>query len=139
MTTIFKTQKHTTFARLMSILLLAFMGIAACYGGGALILDPSGKLLEMPLTLLTESNFPNYLVPGLILFLMIGLLSLLTIYFTITGNKYYPDLVFNQGFIQVGWIVVQIYLLQVFHFLQLVVVINGILLIILGAYVKKWK
>ena len=123
----------------MSVLLLAFMGIAACYGGGALILDPTGKLLEMPISLLIESNFPNYLVPGLILFLMIGILSLLTIYFTITGSRYYPDLIFNQGFIQVGWIVVQIYLLNMFHFLQLVVAINGILLIILGTYIKKWK
>ncbi len=55
------------------LFLLAFLGIGAIVGGGAFIISPSGKLTGMPLSMLNESPFNNYLVPGIILFFVIGL------------------------------------------------------------------
>ena len=63
------------------ISLLAFLGLGAIGGGGALIISPSGKLLGgLPLSILERSPFDNFLVPGIILFVVLGLIPCLLIY-----------------------------------------------------------
>lgn len=53
--------------------LLAFLGLGAIGGGGVLIISPSGKLIGMPLSMLSHSPFTNFLIPGIILFFVLGL------------------------------------------------------------------
>lgn len=68
-------------ARNIHIFLLVFLGISAIGGGGALILSPSGKLLGgLPLSLLKNSPFNDFLYPGIILFLVLGIFPCLVIY-----------------------------------------------------------
>lgn len=55
------------------MILLAFLGLGAIAGGGALIVSPTGNLLKMPLSLLEKSPFRSYLIPGIILFSVLGL------------------------------------------------------------------
>ena len=63
------------------IFLLAFLGISAIGGGGALIISPSGKLLGgLPLSILEHSPFINFLIPGIILFLVLGIFPWLVVY-----------------------------------------------------------
>lgn len=54
------------------LILLGFLGLGALGGGGALTISPSGRLLGMPLALLAPSPFRSFLVPGLILFIVLG-------------------------------------------------------------------
>jgi len=61
------------------LILLALLGLGAIVGGGALIISPSGELLSMPLSLLDKSPFDSYLIPGIILFLVLGLAPLMLI------------------------------------------------------------
>ncbi|WP_068787054.1 hypothetical protein [Paenibacillus phocaensis] len=56
--------------------LQGLLGIGAVFGGGALVLDPSGGLLGMPRDQMQVALFPDYLVPGLILLIVFGVLSL---------------------------------------------------------------
>ena len=46
--------------------------MGALYGGIALVIDPTGNLLQMPLSNLEGSPFTNYLFPGLILLFLLG-------------------------------------------------------------------
>jgi hypothetical protein len=67
-------------ARKVLFFLLSFLGISAIGGGGALIISPSGKLLGgLPLSILEQSPFDDFLVPGIILFLVLGILPCLTL------------------------------------------------------------
>jgi hypothetical protein len=60
--------------------LLAFLGISAIGGGGALIISPSGRLLGgLPLSILKNSPFDDFLFPGIILFLVIGVFPCLAV------------------------------------------------------------
>ncbi len=61
------------------ITLLAFLGLGAIGGGAVLIISPSGKLMGMPLSMLNPSPFSNFLIPGIILFLVLGVIPLLLI------------------------------------------------------------
>jgi hypothetical protein len=62
----------------MLLILLFFQALSAIFGGGALVLDPSGGLLQMPLELLQHSPFPNYFLPGLFLLVVLGVVPLIT-------------------------------------------------------------
>ncbi len=54
------------------LILLGILGLGAIFGGGSLIISPSGKLLGMPLTMLEHSPFNDFLIPGIILFFVLG-------------------------------------------------------------------
>lgn len=54
------------------IFLIFFQGVSGLFGGLGLITDPSGEQLQMPLTFLEGTPFSNYIIPGIILFLILG-------------------------------------------------------------------
>ena len=70
----------TTTVRNIYLSLLAFLGLSAIGGGGALIISPSGKLLGgLPLSILERSPFNDFLVPGIILFVFLGIIPSLLV------------------------------------------------------------
>ena len=73
--------------------LLAFLGLSAIGGGGALIISPSGKLLGgLPLSILERSPFNDFLVPGIILFVVLGIIpSLLVLALLKKPNSVFAD------------------------------------------------
>ena len=70
----------TTRGQNYLIMLLGFLGLGALFGGGALIVSPSGDLIGMPLLLLKSSPFRNFLIPGLILFILLGIMPCMLIF-----------------------------------------------------------
>ena len=68
-------------ARDTHLFLLGFLGLSAIGGGGALIISPSGNLLGgLPLSILKNSPFADFLIPGIILFVVLGLVPALLIF-----------------------------------------------------------
>src|ERR1700682_2642760 len=74
----------------IAVALEIFLGFGALFGGGALILAPDGHLLGMPTKLLSGSPFSSYLVPGLVLFTLIGLAPLLAATITVRRQALAP-------------------------------------------------
>jgi hypothetical protein len=66
----------TKSIRNLLVFLLALLGLGAIFGGGVLIISPSGKLFGMPLSMLDNSPFNNFLIPGIILFTVLGLVPI---------------------------------------------------------------
>jgi len=78
-------------SRNILITLLTFLGFSAIGGGGALIISPSGKLLGgLPLSILEHSPFTDFSIPGIILFLFLGVTPCLLVYALIKkpANKF---------------------------------------------------
>jgi hypothetical protein len=70
-----------TIARNILVGLLLFLGISALGGGSMLIISPSGKLIGgLPISILAHSPFIDFLIPGIILFVVLGVLPCLTCY-----------------------------------------------------------
>lgn len=65
------------FAKNLLIVLMALLGIGAIYGGGLLIISPSGEMLGTPISMLEPSPFDTFLIPGIILFSVLGVIPLL--------------------------------------------------------------
>jgi hypothetical protein len=67
-----------TTARNILVGLLLFLGASAVGGGFLLIVSPSGKAIgRLPLSLLAHSPFPNFLIPGIILSTILGVMPFL--------------------------------------------------------------
>ncbi len=58
------------------LVLLVLQGIGGIFGGAALTLDPSGKLLQMAGSV-DPSPFADFLVPGLVLLVLLGIAPLI--------------------------------------------------------------
>jgi hypothetical protein len=115
------------------------VGFSAMIGGAAMILDPTGSKLMLKLDLLRNTFFDNYLVPGVVLFFVIGVLSVSAAVLTMGNYKNHPSLIFYQGVLLTGWIITQVYLLTETHYLQFVLGITGLVLMMLGGFLMISK
>jgi peptidoglycan/LPS O-acetylase OafA/YrhL len=70
-----KNKKSISVIILMvSVLFQALSGLG---GGIFLIADPTGETLNLPLSFLRDSPFTDYLIPGIILFTVLGVYPLI--------------------------------------------------------------
>lgn len=69
------------------IFLILFQFVGAIPSGFSMIIDPSGHSIGIPIYLLERSPFPNFLIPGLFLFIVLGLFPALTFYGLIKKPK----------------------------------------------------
>jgi len=88
-----------------------FLGLGALFGGGAFILAPDGHLLGMPTKLLSGSPFPSYLLPGIILFVFVGLAPLMAAAMTIRRQALAPLAAVAVGLTLIGWVSVEMVIL----------------------------
>ncbi len=68
--------------------LLVVQGLGGIGGGGALAARPDGSLLKMPMSYLQGSPFPDYRVPGVILFLVLGIFPLVVAFGLLRGRQW---------------------------------------------------
>jgi hypothetical protein len=74
------TSNKKPLASYFLMLLILVQGLGSLYGGLNLIMDPSGKKMNIPLFFLTDTPFRSYLIPGIILFVLLGLFPLFSLY-----------------------------------------------------------
>ena len=118
--------------RVLSIILLSLTSVAAFYGGSLLMLDPYGELIHMSLHWLLHSPFIDYFIPGMVLFTVNGLFSLIEAVAAFKKVRNYGYLIVTQGILLSGWILMQIYFLQTVHSLHFVMGGIGVVLFVMG-------
>ena len=119
--------------RKVAIALLFFNAFSAIFGGGGLILDPTGSSMQMPIELLEFSPFNNFLIPGIILFTVNGLFNLFVGILGVRKNTWFPSLTIACGLLLTAWITIQIVLIKDFFApAHLPYYLIGILMIFLG-------
>lgn len=149
---------ETPIERNFLIFLLGFLGLGALGGGGLLIIAPDGNLLGMPLLLLEKSPFHSFLIPGIVLFTVLGIAPCLLIFALIKKPAYtfaeklncYPDMHWSwtysvyTAFMLVGWIQLQMAFIQAvswlhttYMFLAMVIIFVALLPTVRNSYKKS--
>ncbi len=127
------------------IALLFFIGVGAVISGAMLFSAPDGRLLQMSAEILAGTLFSNYLIPGLILFLFVGVFPIFTGYSLLRQPPWaWPDVLnpfktirwawtasWTAGVIMLIWIAVETLLLGLISFLQPVIAVYGAIIILL--------
>lgn len=115
----------------------AFNGFSGLLGGILLINDPAGDDLNMQIEWLQDTPFPNYLIPGLVLLIFIGISNVVGSWFTFSGKKERVHFGLIFGFILMIWILVQVSWIGYRGFLQPLYFTTGLLQVLLAFYLGK--
>jgi hypothetical protein len=127
-----KLQSELNYTAIALLLLNSF---GALYGGLFLMTAPDGSSLGLTLELLQQTPFDNYFVPGLVLFCFNGIFSLLVLIALLFNWRKGSLLLIAQGFVLIGWIAIQVYLIKTLFFLHFAFMAIGCILMIIG--IKK--
>jgi hypothetical protein len=116
-----------------TIVLLILSGLAACFGGLMLLTDPTGERLGLTLNRLRFLPFRDYLLPGLLLFVLIGAGSLVVAVMMIKKARRARLLLILQGVVFLCWAFLQAMtisssLVYIFGIAGMLLIINGFIL-----------
>jgi hypothetical protein len=106
--------------------LCLFVGLTAITGGLTLVARPDGSLVQMSVETLRHSPFRDFLIPGLVLALVVGVPNLLAGVIALQRRRATALLGLFAGAMITGWIVVEYLLLHAFHWLQALYLIVGL-------------
>ena len=118
--------------RIIAIVLMMATALNALAAGYSFMVDPSGAGLGMSTSFIQNSPFTDFFIPGIILFIFNGLTNIVTSIIAIRKGKDYSLLISLQGLILLGWIIIQLTMVEIFHPLHLIMGIIGACLIIIG-------
>lgn len=124
-------------AYIISLILLLFTGAGAVYGGWSLMTDPSGSAIRFSLNGLDPTPFPHFLIPGIMLFICMGLISLLGIIAMLLSQPKYALFILAEGILLTCLLLILYTFLEDAHSLQLIIGLTGILLIGCGWILYK--
>lgn len=89
-------------------ILQIFISIGALGGGIVLIISPDGSIMQLPAGLLEGTPFPDFLIPGLILFIINGLGHLIAGILCFMKSKYAGWSGIFFGFGLMIWVFIQV-------------------------------
>lgn len=107
------------------ILLHIFVGVGALAGGTAAVLNPRNPM-GMSAEYLVNSPFRTFLIPGLFLFVGIGIGSIFAAIALIYRVKYSAYISVFFSFVLAAWIVIQCWMLHSINILHVFYFIFGI-------------
>ena len=124
-------------ARHISIALLAVTATAAIYGAYHLITDPSGHTIGYTIDQIKSTPFRDYLIPGWLLLIFIGLGSVVSCGLAVQEEESYTSYIIGQGAMCLVWIAVQVIMLRQLSFLQIGLILIGSALLYTGMRIRK--
>ena len=111
--------------------------LGALPAGWSLIVEPKGTGIGLANEILLNSPFQNFFLPGLFLFIVLGIFNALGAYFTFKRSSFTAQLGVGLGVILVIWICVQVYFIGLTHFLQILFLLLGLIEIALSLYLNS--
>lgn len=126
------------------LMLVSFQMVSAIPAGLMMIFDRTGAMLGVPLKMLEPSPFSDFLIPGLFLFLILGVFPILIVYGLVKKPSFkwanrlnvYKDqhwswtFSYFLGLLLVLWINVQLYFIKSWDILHFVYSMLGVIIIV---------
>lgn len=133
-------------APLLLVSCLVILSLGAFAGGLAMMISPDGSSMGLPISLLEETPFTTFLIPGIFLFLLLGVWPAITVYGLLSNGrlfgsnslKPYPEqhwswtFAYAIGLVLILWINIQLLLGISFHILHFVYDLLGLLILFLA-------
>lgn len=128
--------KTLRITKTLLVILLVFLSLSGLFGIFFLI-DPSGELVEMPISLLDNLPIDTFILPGLFLLIVYGIGSSVITFGLIRQRFWAPAAGLLLGLVLIGWIIGQIILWGEPAFLQYLYFSVGAAIFILSLITKN--
>lgn len=126
------TEKRIRYSLGSLLLLEAFNA----FGGGYYGMSGAEAI---PLTWLSGSIFKTYFIPGLILFVCVGIPALIAGIAVLKHHRIAGKAAITSGGISIIWIVVQLFIIGYVSWLQPLIVIMAIIILILAMLLHRYE
>jgi hypothetical protein len=121
------------------VMLISFVAITTIVSGLMLVNNPGGEVLNLPLSLLQQTPFTDFLIPGILLALVVGGINLVALIANIQQKPNRYSWAIAGGVVLIGWIVCQVILIQTVNWLHFVYLGIGCLMVLTAFQLKgKW-
>ncbi len=125
--------------KLFLFLLTAYVALTAIVSGALLVSYPDGSVFNMSTGLLKGTPFSNFLVPGILLCVMVGGTNLVAVILNMQTHPLRYNWAIAGAVMLIGWVVIQMLLIAVLHWLQFAYLGIGIMMMLLSWQLKgKW-
>ena len=118
-------------------ILQIFVGVTAVLGGFGLVSDPSGSKMNVPLELLKNSPFTNYLIPGLVLLIVIGVGHVFAGIVTFLRHRYAGNISVYFGAFLALYLIIEVWLIGLVNFSQPLYFVLGAVELIFGLKLSR--
>ncbi len=125
------------YFKFVGLVLLALVSLTALAGSVPMVFWGTADIIGLPLAYLEGTPFHSYRIPGVLLFVLIGLGGIIAFISLLFDFRYHAYTVRGLGIVLLGWIVVHILLGSV-HFLHVLIIIIAIALTLIGNYLKRF-
>lgn len=116
-------------------ILVAIISITATSSGLMMVSDPAGQALNLPISLLENTPFKDFRIPGILL-TIIGVINLFAVFYNMRRHTKRYNWALAGGILISGWIIIQMILIQSFHWLHFAYLLAGILIMLISVQLK---
>jgi hypothetical protein len=124
-------QNRRTGAVWTLAVLLLIQGLGGLAGGASLAAAPSGRIMRMSTSLLSGSPFHDYLIPGFILGIVLGVVPIIVLAALMLRRPWSWYGSFTVGCALIVWLIVE-YLIIGFAALQVAFGVVGVLILLVA-------
>jgi len=120
-------------------ILTAFVTLTAVAGGLLLAMDPAGDGLHLTTSMLHNTPFKSYLIPGILLLVLVGGVNGLVLFKQLTHSEDSYSWTMAGALVLLGWTIIQMQILDGSSWLQMLFLFVGLFMILLNWQLKgKW-
>jgi hypothetical protein len=117
-------------------ILVAFLALSTVIAALLLMSVPDGSLLSLTTDILKGSVFKDFVLPGLLLMIFVGVINLLALFYNLINHKLKYNLSIAGGAMILVWMVIQYSIIQQAFWLDLVYVLVGLSVIFISLQLK---
>jgi hypothetical protein len=117
-------------------ILVAFLALSTVVAALLLMSVPDGSLLSLTTDILKGSVFKDFVLPGLLLMIFVGVINLLALFYNLINHKLKYNLSIAGGAMILVWMVIQYSIIQQAFWLDLVYVLVGLSVIFISLQLK---
>jgi hypothetical protein len=123
----------------LAVWLLVISSAGAFYVGYHLVGHPDGSSIKLPIEMLKHTPFKNFYIPGIMLFVSVGLFGLLVIVFTVMQQNHHAKYITAAGLVLTVWILAQMALSPSVYQIQYIMLFLGIAQMLCGLALDQKK
>mgnify|MGYP006946326266 FL=1 len=125
--------------RILLLFLLAFIALSAVVSGMFMLSYPDGSFLGLSVSLLNDTGFQSFAIPGMLLAVLVGGTSLVAVVLNALAHPMRYNSAILASVVLIGWILVQIVMIHTLHWLHFVYLFLALLVLLLSWQLKgKW-